>query len=72
MRGDTPCRINIEHGVQVVGMDDNLVVERSVATISRLVAPKVRDTLTHPDGSYRLDAIHQDNGVNVRFILLKL
>jgi hypothetical protein len=72
LRGSVPCRVNIEHGVQVIGSDDNVMVERSVATIATSVSPKVDDELSHPDGNYRLDAIYQDNGVNKRFILLKL
>lgn len=71
LRGDVPCKVNIEHGVQIVGMDDNVVVERSVATISDLHVPKVGDRLVHPDGSYKLDAIFADNGANPRFILIK-
>ncbi len=71
LRGSVPCRVNIEHGVQVIGSDETVVVERSVATIDAVHLPKVNDTLTHPDGSYKLDAIYQDNGVSPRFILIK-
>lgn len=71
LRGSVPCKVNIEHGVQIVGHDDNTVVERSIATIGIEHAPKVGDTLTHPDGSYKLDAPFQDNGANPRFILIK-
>lgn len=71
MRGSVPCRVNIEHGVQVIGSDDNVVVERSVATVPASVNPKVDDALVHPDGNYKLDAIYQDNGVNKRFVLIK-
>ena len=71
LRTSVPCRVNIEHGVQIIGSDDNVVVERSVATIDNSHAPKVGDALTHPDGSFRLDAIFQSNGANTRFILLK-
>ena len=76
LRGNTPCRVNIEHGVQVVGMDtmreDNIVVERSVGTIDVSHMPKVGDALTHPDGTFRLDAIYADNGSNKRFILIRV
>ncbi len=71
LRGDVPCKCNIEHGVQIVGEDENVVVERSIATISAVHLPKVGNTLSHPDGNYRLDAEFQDNGANPRFILLK-
>lgn len=72
LRGSVPCRVNIEHGVQVIGSDDNVMVERSVATVATSVNPKVDDELSHPDGNYRLDAIYQDNGVNKRFVLIKV
>lgn len=72
LRGSVPCRVNIEHGVQVIGSDDNVVVERSVATIPAAVVPKVNDALAHPDGNYKLDAIYQDNAVNPRFVLIKV
>jgi hypothetical protein len=72
LRGEPCGKVNIEHGVQVVGTDNDVVIERSVATIDNDFAPKVKDTLTHPDGTYRLDAIYQNNGANPRFILLKL
>lgn len=71
LRGSVPCRVNIEHGVQTVGSDDNIVVEKSVATISITVLPKVGDTLTHPDGNFKLDTLFSDNGTTVRFILIK-
>lgn len=71
LRATVPCRVNIEHGVQVIGSDDNVVVERSVATLDAALAPKVGDALRHPDGTYTLDAVFADNGVSKRFILLK-
>lgn len=72
LRGSVPCRVNIEHGVQVIGSDDNVVVERSIATIPHAVSPKVDDMLAHPDGNYKLDVVYQDSGVNKRFILIKV
>lgn len=71
LRGTVPCRVNIEHGVQVIGQDTDVIVERSVATIAMQHTPKVGDTLTHPDGAYKLDAIYADNGSSRRFILIK-
>lgn len=72
LRGSVSCRVNIEHGVQVIGSDDNVVVERSVATIDAALLPKVGDALVHPDGTYKLDAVFADNGASKRFILLKV
>lgn len=72
LRGSEPCRVNIEHGVQVIGTEHDVVVERSVATIAGSALPKVGDTLTHPEGTFRLDALFSDNGALRRFILLKV
>lgn len=71
LRGDTPCKVNIEHGVQTYGEDENVIVERSVATINAVHAPKVGNVLVHPDGTYKLDVPFQNNGGNPRFILIK-
>lgn len=71
LRGTVACKVNIEHGVDVIGDDVDVVVQRSVATISATHVPKVGDALTHPDGNYVLDAIMQNNGANPRFILRK-
>lgn len=71
LRGSVPCRVNIENGVQIIGSDENLVVERDVATIDNSLLPKVGDTLSHPNGNYKLDALFTDNGYSRRFILIK-
>lgn len=68
LRGTVPCKVNIEHSVQVTG-DDGLVYERDIATIDNEHGAKVGDTLTHPDGNYVLDRRFQDNGYSTRFIL---
>lgn len=70
LRGTVACRVNIEHGVQVTGDDGLMVLERSVATIGAEHDPKVGDTITHPDGTYKLDVQMGNNGFNKRFILL--
>ena len=69
LRETVPCKVNIEHGVQLTGTDDMVVVSRSVATIDSDLAPKVGDTLTHPDGNYVLDVLMEDKGVFVRFVV---
>lgn len=71
LRGSVSCRVNIENGVQVIGNDDNVVVEKDVATIDIAHNPKVGDTLVHPNGSFKLDALFSDNGYSRRFILIK-
>lgn len=69
---DPPIKVNIEHGVQVVGEDNISAHERSVATIGKAQNPKAGDSLVHPDGSYKLDALHSDNGLSRRFFLVKV
>lgn len=72
LRGTVACRVNVEHGVEVVGDDTDVVVLRSVATIESTYNPKVGDTLSHPDGEYQLDAIFANSGATMRFVLLKV
>ena len=69
LRGSVPCRVNVEHGVQITGLEDEMVSQRDVATIDSTLSPKRKDTLTHPSGNYVLDQLLQDNGVNQRWIL---
>lgn len=71
LRGTVPCQVNIEHGVQVTGFDDDMVALKSIATLDKIHNPKVNDTLTHPDGNYVLDAILVDAQTFTRFILRK-
>lgn len=72
LRGSEPCRVNIEHGVQVTGPDGFTVTGRSIATISMTVNPKVDDVLVHPEGRFKLDAETANNGCSRRFIVLPL
>lgn len=85
LRGSVPCRVNIEHGVQITGPDGLTVLERSVATIPMVtetvvngiasqisVNPKVGDVLTHPEGTFKLDVETADNGTSRRFVVLRL
>lgn len=72
LRGAIPCKVNIEHGVQVVEDDGISVVDKIVATVPGDLNPKVGDTLTHPDGNFKLDVIFNDPGVNPRFIVIRV
>lgn len=72
LRGSEPCRVNIEHGVQVTGPDGFTVLEKSIATVSCEMNPKVGDTFTHPEGKFKLDVETSNNGANRRFIVLRL
>lgn len=69
LRGTVPCKVNIEHGVQMTGYEDGLIVEKSVATIDKTLAPKRGDTLTHPDGNYVIDGVMTLSGFTGRYIL---
>ncbi len=72
LRGEpTPHKVNIEHGVDVVN-DDQLVQQRDIGTFPLAAAPKIGDTVVHPDGTYEIDSLHQDNGVNKRYILRRV
>lgn len=71
LRGTERCKVNIEHGVQLAGLDDNMTTDRDVATIDVKMRPKVGDTLKHPDGDFVLDALLEDKGVFKRFIIRK-
>ena len=72
LRGSVPCKVNIEHGVQLAGLDENMVVDRDVATIDKQYNPRVGDSLTHPDGNYTLDVKIEDKEAYARFVVLKV
>lgn len=65
----TPCKANIECGVQVAGAYSDAVFDRDVATLDRALGAKVGDALQHPMGTYKLDGLLADNGYTVRFTL---
>lgn len=62
-------RVHIAHGVRV--QLEDVVAERTVATVGRTASPTRGQVLVHPDGTYTLDTLLSDNGVNARFILRK-
>lgn len=73
LRGETiPYKVNVEHGVDVTGFNDDAIVKRAIATIPVAADPRTGDTLVHPDGTYRLDVLHEDNGYSRSYILMKL
>lgn len=72
LRGTVACKVNIEHGVQLTGIDSgDMVVSKDIATLSAELNPKKGDTLTHPDGNFVLDMPIEDRGVFKRFIVRK-
>lgn len=69
----TPTKINIEHGVQVQDDgDQNLVVERSVATLATAVNPRAGKTFTQNGRTWKLQHRVHDNGVNQRFVVIDI
>lgn len=81
LRGNTPCKVNVEHGVRVAKLQESFsseadlahaMVERDIATIANTYSPRVGDTLAHPNGTYRLDSVLEDRGAYRRFILLRV
>lgn len=59
--------VHLAHGVDVAIEDT--VARRTVATISRVASPRVGQTLVHPEGTFKLDALLRDNGSNPRFVV---
>ena len=62
-----PCRVNIERGVQVMGVHSDATFVRDVATILAEVGARSGDTLAHPSGNFALDGLLSDNGYTQRF-----
>lgn len=72
--GTTPVKINIEHGVQVQGQqndsDRDAFFEREVATISSDLNPKAGKTFVQNGRTYRLEHRIHDSGCNQRFVIM--
>lgn len=67
--------VPIERGVDVfIGdagrADDNYTVQADVAVIPVACGPRVGQTLTHPDGTYKLTRLVEDNGYNRTFVIV--
>ena len=86
LRTSVPCKINIEHGVQLTGMDGeaasyrgDLTVERDVATLLKEHDPKKGDRFTfdadsgpHAGTTWRLEQMIEDNGYTRRYVVMKV
>ena len=73
--GSPAGRVNIERDVEVdrgLGNTayDNPIVRVSVATIDKQYAPRTGQTLGHPDGTFRLDTLLDENGYSARYIVV--
>ena len=86
LRGAVPCKVNIEHGVQLIGMDaeraasrGDLVTNSDVATIAKRHNPKGGNTVSfpadnggpHAGRSFRLETMIEDNGYSRRYIVIE-
>ena len=77
LRGAPAGRVSIEHGVQVY--EGDAVFTRSVATIEKQYAPARGDALAlfEDDGTailptYKIDAMHADDGYSRQFYVLEV
>lgn len=66
----TPERVNIEHGVQVEGLGEDMTTTRDIATVEP--THSTGEYFTQNGKRYRLEALVQDNGVNKRFIVMEI
>jgi hypothetical protein len=84
LRGATPCKVNIEHDVQLTGMDGerashrgDLYVNSDVITLAKRHNPKGGDSLKfmgtgpHAGRSFRLETMIEDNGYSRRYIVIE-
>lgn len=70
-RGEpTPHKVNIEHGVSVTDDAGDMIGQRDIATIPTAAEPRKGDVFVHPDGTYKIDRLFQDNGANKRYIVV--
>ncbi len=86
LRGSVPCKVNIEHGVQITGIDGeraagrgDLVVNRDVATIAKRHDPKSDDEIVflpgagpHAGKRFYLQTMIEDNGFSRRYTIIKV
>jgi hypothetical protein len=71
--GPVNIQYNLALDALVPGLtDDAAVVRHDVATLPASARPSVGLYLQHPDGEFRLDRKLDDNGYNVRFVVLKV
>lgn len=74
----SPCgRVNVQQGdVVVAGIrtsaDDNPLVTRDIASFSPDVNVKPGMVLVHPDGSYRIDALLDNNPYRKRYVVMPI
>ena len=70
-------KANIERGVRVFRASaetdyDNHTVVFDVATLAASASPRVGKILAHPDGTFRLDRLLEDNGSTRRYVVVSV
>lgn len=85
LRGTVACKVNIEHGVQLIGMEaeraasrGDLTTNSDIATIAKRHDPKGGDSIAfvagtspHAGRSFRLETMVEDNGYSRRYIVIE-
>jgi len=67
-------KVNVERGVRVSRASaetdyDNHTIIVDVATIDAAFKPKAGKLLRHPEGTFRLDKLLEDNGPTRRYVI---
>lgn len=75
LNGASCGKVNLQRNVDLFAgigdtADDNPTIRYDVASVGVPYAPKVGDLLAHPDGTFRLDRLVDDNGHVRRFIVV--
>ena len=75
---DVPCRVNVEHGVALIGEMGETVGHRTLVYVSSSLTPRNGDALVLgntvdgtfvPSKAYTLDSLESDDGYTARFFV---
>lgn len=67
LRGDTPCRVNVERDVEVLGEYGQVAARRTMLHVPSDLTPKSGDAVVVGAKSYTLDGLESDDGYLSRF-----
>lgn len=67
LRGSTPCRVNVERDVEVMGQYGEVAARRTLIHIPAALNPKSGEVITIGLKSYVLDGLESDDGYAARF-----
>lgn len=70
LRGTTPCRVNVEHGVAVTGEYGEVVGHRTLVHIQSSLQPRSGDALAVGTKTYALDSLESDDSYYARWFVL--